>query len=428
MKGDFSRATFDRRRHFSSVLLQQGRVLTDADFNEQAAIQQDFLRRFVVDLVGPRWRVGDGFTLTAAGPDDFAIAPGRFYLGGLPCANDAPCTWRTQPIPPRPPGDTLAPCVAYLEAWERAVSAAEDPSLLEPALGGTDTSVRSQIVWQVRLLTRDTLKSLVAPLTAALKSRAASGDVAARAALKSVTAAAKALAGTQGNSRAADALFDLLDSARPRLRVRTQDGYHGQDNRFYRIEVHDSGTAGTASFKWSRDNGGTDFAVTRLDVSGNSIVATLAAHDVSPLRDGDWVELADDSNATNPLLRIAAIDPSGAAVTLTGPAPNLPSGRGTVLRRWDQRTGIMTVAESVNSWIALEDGIEIQFTPGGNYNSGDYWAVPARPAIGEIMWPIDANGAPRAQVPHGICRYRAALASITKKGRAWQIKNSRSRR
>jgi hypothetical protein len=428
MKGDFSRLSFDRRRQFSAVLLQQGRVLTDADFNEQAALQQDFLRRFVVDLVGTRWRVGDGFALTAAGANDFAIAPGRFYLGGLLCANDAACTWRTQPMPPRPPDDVLAPGVAYVEAWERAVSAAEDPSLLEPALGGTDTSVRSQIVWQVRLLTRDTLKSLVAPLTTALKSRAASGDVAARMALKSVAAAAKVLFGNPGTGRAADALFDLLDSARPRLRVRTQDGYRGQDNRFYRIEIHDPGTAGTASFKWSRDNGGTVFAVTRLDVSGSSIVATLAARDVSPLRDGDWVELADDSDATNPLLRIVAVDPSGAAVTLTGPAPLLPSGRGTVLRRWDQRTGVVTVAESANSWIALEDGIEIQFAPGGNYNSGDYWTVPARPAIGEIMWPVEANGAPRAQIPHGICRYRAALASLARKGRAWQIKNNRARR
>ena len=59
MKGDFSRDSFDPARHFTRVLLQQGRVLTDADFNEQAAIQRELLRAFVVDLVGPRWRVGD---------------------------------------------------------------------------------------------------------------------------------------------------------------------------------------------------------------------------------------------------------------------------------------------------------------------------------------------------------------------------------
>jgi hypothetical protein len=56
-KGDFSRDSFDPDRHFTRVLLQQGRVLTDADFSEQAAIQQHFLRAFVVDLVERRWRV-----------------------------------------------------------------------------------------------------------------------------------------------------------------------------------------------------------------------------------------------------------------------------------------------------------------------------------------------------------------------------------
>ena len=35
MQGDLSRETFDPRAHHTAVRLQQGRVLTDADFNEQ---------------------------------------------------------------------------------------------------------------------------------------------------------------------------------------------------------------------------------------------------------------------------------------------------------------------------------------------------------------------------------------------------------
>ena len=35
MKSDKSRDTFHPEKHFSSVRLQQGRVLTDADWNEQ---------------------------------------------------------------------------------------------------------------------------------------------------------------------------------------------------------------------------------------------------------------------------------------------------------------------------------------------------------------------------------------------------------
>ena len=38
MPGDYSRNTFDPRRHYSGVLMQQGRVQLDADWNEQLAI------------------------------------------------------------------------------------------------------------------------------------------------------------------------------------------------------------------------------------------------------------------------------------------------------------------------------------------------------------------------------------------------------
>ncbi len=40
MKGDFSRQTFDPTRHYSGVLAQQGRVQTDADWNEKVAACQ----------------------------------------------------------------------------------------------------------------------------------------------------------------------------------------------------------------------------------------------------------------------------------------------------------------------------------------------------------------------------------------------------
>ena len=38
MKSDISRNTFDPAKHFSRVIMQQGRVQLDADWNEQADI------------------------------------------------------------------------------------------------------------------------------------------------------------------------------------------------------------------------------------------------------------------------------------------------------------------------------------------------------------------------------------------------------
>ena len=222
MKGDFSRDSFDPAKHFTRVLLQQGRVLTDADFNERAAIQQHFLRAFVVDLVGRRWRVGDGFAIGGATAEDFTIGAGRFYLGGIRFENADASRYRTQPAGPAAAddgpgggGDPGRAFVAYLEGWERSVSAAEDPSLRDPALGGVDPSVRAQIVWQVRRLSASAARELAAPVAAALAARAAAGDDGGRAALRALKAATAAFAADPGNCRRADALFDRLDSAAP---------------------------------------------------------------------------------------------------------------------------------------------------------------------------------------------------------------------
>ena len=40
MKGDFTRDLFDPTKHYSGVLMQQGRVQLDADWNEQGSIQR----------------------------------------------------------------------------------------------------------------------------------------------------------------------------------------------------------------------------------------------------------------------------------------------------------------------------------------------------------------------------------------------------
>ena len=52
MKGDFTRETFNPRDHFNRVLMQQGRVMMDADWNEQEAIEAYLERTEAVDVIG----------------------------------------------------------------------------------------------------------------------------------------------------------------------------------------------------------------------------------------------------------------------------------------------------------------------------------------------------------------------------------------
>jgi hypothetical protein len=92
MKGDFSRQTFDKTKHYAGVLMQQGRVQVDADWNEQQAIHQNRAATEAVDVIGPcgvpNDNPGFGLQLTPDGNDLF-ISPGRLYVDGILCELDA---------------------------------------------------------------------------------------------------------------------------------------------------------------------------------------------------------------------------------------------------------------------------------------------------------------------------------------------------
>ncbi len=79
MKGDFTRNTFDPEKHFLRVLMQQGRVQLDSDWNEQASILLHYLQTLATDLIGPyAGPVGDnwGFAILPGEDGDFKIGKG----------------------------------------------------------------------------------------------------------------------------------------------------------------------------------------------------------------------------------------------------------------------------------------------------------------------------------------------------------------
>ena len=88
MTGDFSRNSQDPTKSYTGVLMQQGRVQVDADWNEQLALAQHRTDIETVDVIGPcgtpMGEDGFGISLTPAN-DDFFIHPGRYYVGGLLC-------------------------------------------------------------------------------------------------------------------------------------------------------------------------------------------------------------------------------------------------------------------------------------------------------------------------------------------------------
>jgi hypothetical protein len=88
MPADRSRTLFDHSKHYSGVVMQQGRVQLDADWNEQLAIQQHRTTKETVDVIGACGapKKTDSFFITQAPHgNDLVIGPGEIYVDGLMC-------------------------------------------------------------------------------------------------------------------------------------------------------------------------------------------------------------------------------------------------------------------------------------------------------------------------------------------------------
>ena len=159
MKGDFSRLTFDPKKHFSSVRMQQGRVQLDADWNEQLDVTMHRLEAEITDFVGPSGVPADAqdqsnsfaIAVTEAG-DMLTIGPGRCYLAGKLFENETQLGFTEQPdYPGATSPDSAGRYLVYLDAWPRHITSLEDPGIRESALGGPDTATRIKNIWQVRI-------------------------------------------------------------------------------------------------------------------------------------------------------------------------------------------------------------------------------------------------------------------------------------
>jgi hypothetical protein len=161
---------------------------------------------------------------------------------------------------------------------------------------------------------------------------------------------------------------------------------------------------------------------------------SLGRDDLLSLKVGDLVEIVDDDyvlqGRAEPLLRVEDVDATTMRVTLDGQPPSGVGGelsKHPLLRRWDHGASSHsdTIPLQEDTWLTLEDGIQIYFESVGqqqatterpephNYRTGDYWLIPARTATGDVEWPGDV-GAPEAQPPHGIDHHYAPLAIVTK--------------
>ncbi|BDC51024.1 hypothetical protein F183_A33400 [Bryobacterales bacterium F-183] len=396
MPADYSRNTYRPERGYTSVRLQQGRVPLDADWNEQVDIEAGLRRAALIDLIG-------GACAPASLPDSFKVslgggfvraAAGRMWVRGHLCQSDTQL--RTQL--PTAPGRYAV----YLEAFERLITAIEDPEIREVALGGPDTAVRTKIELHLRVVPVPQNATCLSLQGAALP-----GQTTGR------------LTASTGQQPAATPCV-----------VPAAAGYARLENQLYRVEVHRSGTVGATpgpTFIWSRDNSCITAEWLKLD-GVEVVIPDAGRDDVLGFQDCRWVELsgedADIDGVSGVLVEVIGrstdadghyrlqIDAHGQSV------PDPSTLKHPKVRRWDHDSEIASGIDipSGGAAVPLEGGIEVTFGA-GFYREGDYWMFAARTfsgaTIGDILWPRDPiTNAPLSKPPDGVERFFARLALI----------------
>jgi len=447
MKGDFSRITYNERKHYSLVLMQQGRVQLDSDWNEQGLHHWFGLQRLGEDLMGEHGGPSNhaaGFDIMERKdengnlmPLDFTIGAGRYYVRGVVCENEAEQAYTGQEAYPFFYNNTEIVSgkryLVYLHTWWRHITSVEDEGIREVALGGPDTASRIQTVWQVKLVQL--------PNTGAIQDfKTRYGDfmklLEDKTVIKATTGKLQAQARKPTNA-------DQPCLTSPESR------YRGHENQLYRVEIHRGGPACNsedsttssepcATFKWSRDNGSVVLPV--VDRSAQAItLAHLGRDDGHAIKVGDWVELVDDAyeiqRRAEAIVKVIAVDPDTLRVTLSDtPAYELDLSKNPLLRRWDHTGGSLyegAIPVEEGKWIELEDGVQIQFSKPGSesnsqhyYQSGAWWWIPARTASGDVEWPRE-NDQPLEQGSLDAGDRYAPLALVETKSTGTVIKDYR---
>jgi hypothetical protein len=437
MKADFSRITF-RPGPFSAVLLQQGRVLLDADFNEQALIVAEAIRQRTRDLVGPHAApTGDpGFAIDVAPDRVITIAAGRYYVDGLLAVNPPRPRDETGVVPPLPYDQQFGfpfpdsaevkwedgPYLVYLDVWGRPLTWLERPAIREVALGGPDTSIRAQVVWQVRAATL--------PNAAAAKDVDAWIDVAIRRQPRDTRTDGLMLPAMQAWTDPKDNPDDTPCVADP------LGGYSGLENQLYRVEIHEVSSDGReVTFKWSRDNGAVVAAWTAGD--GNELTFDGLRDTGGGFTPGQWVEITDEigqvRNVPGVMARLVKVDRAQLTLdpaSLSAALPDRTTLVNPTIRRWDSREvrsqglvrGAILLKEATD--YTLERGIHVGFSPAPGtakgtvrYRTGDYWLIPARTATADIEWPYQVSTDDQRvwdfREPEGIRHAYAPLAILS---------------
>ncbi len=364
----------------------------------------------------------------------------------------------------------------YLDVWQRHITAIEDKNIHEIALCGPDTATRIKTVWQAKLafLPSDSTNDITSVWTSITEKRNArmTAWVEEPEGWDDCSLSPAARYRGLGNqlyrleihdegryvpkesdwfkvsaNREDKREVELTNPGNSQWRIGqlvelSKDGkslglsriIENNDNKFLSLdrEVSDQFfIRKVATYKWSRDNGSVLRSVNSIDNSPNQIIISVSGQDIPQVfATGQWVEVTDEGcdlrEEPGVLVRLKdakgnVLDYDSNTMVCIKPnysgklSENFPPNSKLKVRLWDHVSNDPTIVIDSGS-LELEHGINIQFYPGDEYKTGDYWQIPARSIDGSIEWPSYVDKDHVFVQRHGIKHHYCRLATYNGNG------------
>lgn len=423
---DITRDATEPQKHYALVQMQQGRVLTDDDFNEAERLAAEDARRERADVIGPAGSPDAGFKLKVLG-GQLALGAGSYYVGGLrlDLEADEPVgqqkDWLGQdPLvaPANPRADFY-----WLDVWQQAVTAVEDKELFEAALGGADTSARVRTMRRARALQNVGNADCADAWTQLLASLAQQGTMDGDFELVPDVTLTVGPDGTTNSD----------DLCSPQV----AGGYLGAENQAIRVQL-----VSNNQFTWGFDNGSPLYRV-KLQQDNNGVLRQIHMLTVPkdqahyPL-EGQVVELLPWGALLPNGQKVAELsgfltkvsggyDPDTQNLLITVPppanfgqpafnnAPHEPAPEDTYYMRVWNRGADTQSAERIpfvagNAVPLARTGLAVTFH-GTQFRANDFWIIAARPETPNTFVPWSL-GTIAGRRPHGLRRWIAPLGVV----------------
>jgi hypothetical protein len=420
MPSDRAQITYDEQKRYRSVVMQQGRVSLEADFNENVVLSDEEFRRVTRDVVGPTGTPDDGYGILAldATTRHVAITSGTMYVGGIRVSlrpvgrveswldlwsYAGQPDWNTPP----PPNLTAAREIIWLELFEQEIGAVEDRAMREVALGGPDTAARTRIMQRIHR-TAVTASNCADAFQELINQWYLEGYYFDPRTMRKLAGAMLAVS------------FEPPATPANPCDPTAAGGYLEADNQFLRVAITaNDPVSAQRRLVWSYDNASFLYRVGERTSAGMGLkLGSRPVDDEHEPRPAQFAELlrgtarlGDDTVAAEPfgpIIEIAAYDADDQRITLVGaPPPEYLAADILYVRIWE------AVVPFTDGQPVSLGATGVRVTPssfGMVFPIGEYWTFAVRPGTPTVVYP--ERYLHYLQPPEGFRRWACPLAVI----------------